>query len=72
MKVNTQANLNIATPFEHKSIVSKLCGAVRKYFDDAEHQREFQEWYFKKYGVPYKFKRKEAYTDAYEKEENQP
>ncbi len=30
---------------------------VTKYFSDESHRKEFEEWYFQKYGKPYQWKK---------------
>lgn len=49
--------LNVPTPFEGKSIATKLCSVVREYFKDETHRKEFCQWYEQKYGKPYTFKK---------------
>lgn len=48
---------NIPTSFERRTIARKLCGAVREYFKDEKHRREFQEWHLNTYGYQYEFKK---------------
>lgn len=34
-----------------------LAQRVRAYFTDEQHRREFEDWYLKKYGIPYSWKK---------------
>lgn len=46
----------MSTPLEEstkKRIGRLLAKTVSRYLKDEEHRREFEEWYFKKYGVKY-------------------
>ena len=38
-------------------MISVLLNAVRKSLQDPEERQDFEEWYFKKYGKPYEWKR---------------
>lgn len=42
--------------FTEKRIGRLLAKTVSRYLKDEEHRREFEEWYFKKYGVEYQWK----------------
>lgn len=33
-----------------------LYRTVYRYYEDAEHRKEFEEWYLREYGVPYHWK----------------
>lgn len=49
----------MSTPLEEstkKRIGRLLAKTVSRYLKDEEHRREFEEWYFKKYGVKYQWK----------------
>lgn len=39
------------------SFARELRRRVRKYLDDREHRREFEEWFLQKYGKPYQWKK---------------
>ena len=39
-----------------KRIGRLLAKTVSQYFQEEEHRREFEEWYFDKYGVKYQWK----------------
>lgn len=43
-------------PITAKRIGRLLAKTVSRYLKDKEHRREFEEWYFKKYGVNYQWK----------------
>jgi hypothetical protein len=48
-----------AAPLEEttkKRIGRLLAKKVSRYLEDLEHRREFEEWYFKKYGTEYQWK----------------
>lgn len=40
-----------------RSFCRDLARRVRRYYADEEHRKEFEEWYFKKYGKQYVWKR---------------
>lgn len=42
-----------------------LAQTVIKYFDDAEHRRDFEIWYEKTYGKKYVWKTKDKQSDVY-------
>lgn len=47
------------TPIEEYTLIRigrLLAKTVTTYLKDEEHRREFEEWYFKKYGVKYQWK----------------
>lgn len=49
----------MSTPLEEstKNRISRLLAkTVSRYLKDEEHRREFEEWYFKKYGMKYQWK----------------
>lgn len=49
----------MSTPLEEstkKRIGRLLAKTVSRYLKDEEHHREFEEWYFKKYGVKYQWR----------------
>lgn len=33
----------------------ELCKTVLNYFEDDDHKKEFEDWYFEKYGVEYEW-----------------
>ena len=37
-------------------LAKDLARAVKAYYADPAHRKEFEEWYLKQYGVPYKWK----------------
>lgn len=41
-----------------KSFCRDLARRVQRYYADEEHRKEFEEWYFKKYGKQYVWKRR--------------
>ena len=41
---------------QEKALALLLAQEVREYFKDPEHRKEFERWYLKKYGKPYKWK----------------
>jgi len=46
-----------------------LYKTVWNYLQDAEHQKQFEEWYLEKYGKPYQWKRGYPFPET-EKERN--
>lgn len=48
---------NIETQKKMRSFCRDLARRVRRYYADEEHRKEFEEWYFKKYGKQYVWKR---------------
>lgn len=38
-------------------MIERLLNSVRKSLQDPEERKDFEEWYFKKYGKPYEWKR---------------
>ncbi len=38
---------------EENALASQLVKRVRAYFQNEEHQKEFEEWHLKKYGKPF-------------------
>lgn len=52
MEIKIESNITL-TPQQVESLARPLAGMVdqiRSYYDDPEHEREFQEWYLKEYG----------------------
>lgn len=41
---------------QEKALALLLAQEVREYFKDPEHRKEFEQWYLKKYGLPYEWK----------------
>lgn len=39
------------------SFCRNLRRTVRRYLDNPDHRREFEEWYLQKYGKPYQWKK---------------
>lgn len=42
--------------FTKKEIGKLLAKTVSRYMNNKEHRREFEKWYFEKYGVKYQWK----------------
>lgn len=38
-----------------KSLSRELCKTILNYFEDDDHRKEFEDWYFDKYGVEYEW-----------------
>lgn len=54
MEIKKESNITL-TPQQIDDLARPLVGMadrIRAYYDDPEHEREFQEWYLKEYGHP--------------------
>lgn len=53
-----------------KSLGQELCKNILSYLEDEEHRKDFEEWYFEKYGVEYEWKKgvKQCHKEKEEKE----
>lgn len=54
MKIEKESNITL-TPQQIEALARPLVGMVdriRSYYDDPEHERDFQEWYLREYGHP--------------------
>ena len=46
----------VVSDFAKTMLGKSLAKIVTQYLEDPEHRREFEEWYFNKYGVKYQWK----------------